>query len=169
MTAKPIGLLLFFFLSSTLCYAGGPVYYDHDGNPINKRQYEELQRARSEEMRAQKEKLRKAMLAKKEQNKRSLKDGSSSKKRYHIMGSAKVRPKTDTKATCKQEYDQYGRPKYDADCNWITYQYYVIYKKCVSCRTELDLATRAGQKCPKCKTPWQWPKEAKITEKGIKY
>jgi len=169
MTAKSVGFLLFFFLSSTLCYAGGPVYYDHDGNPISKSQYDDMQRARSEKVRAKKEKLRKEMLAKKDQHGRPLYDSQGNKIHYRSKAKSKAKPKAAKKPKRKMEYDQYGRPMYDADGNWITYQYYVIYKKCESCGNELDLATRAGQLCPVCKTAWQWPKEAKITKKGIKY
>lgn len=169
MTANSVGFLLFFFLSSTLCDAGGPVYYDQDGNPISKSQYEELQRVRSEERRAQKEKLQKAMLAKQDQYGRPLYDNNGNKIHYRSKAKPKAQPRTVKKTKPKQVYDQYGRPRYDAEGNWITYQYYVIFKKCETCYTHLDLATRAGQLCPVCKTPWQWPKEAKITEKGIGY
>lgn len=177
MTAKSALVTVIILLIAGLCYAGNVIFYDENGNPISESQYREKKLKRTEQLDKQKKKVRKALSAKKDKHGRQLYDSEGNRIYYHNIdhdpsntqtNKKAVKPQKKSKKKFKQEYDQYGRPLYDKDGNIITYQYWVAAKWCEACGVELAQSTRAGQKCPKCGKTWQWPKEARIIQKGIK-
>lgn len=147
----------------SFCLAEEAVFYDAQGNPMTRQQYEEASRKRTEKLKRQKVKRRQQLSAAKA-NAKATEQARKAKKRSIPRTAVRARAKTKP----KMQYDEFGRPLFDSEGNMISYQYYVVYKVCTKCNAYIPLATRDGQPCPKCGEPWHWPKETGITEKGIR-